>query len=81
MPLLIDAGSREESEKIERNIWNAVPTKVLYQRKIEMGKYEKEALELLLKKHKLKDEEETKRPEKDALTATRQNTLARREAT
>jgi hypothetical protein len=80
VPLLLDAGNREESEKIEQNIWNAVPTKVLYQRQTGMSKPEKEALEKKLKEHKLKDDEDTKKPEKDILQAARQNTLARREA-
>lgn len=80
VPLLLDAGNREISEKIEQDIWNAVPTKHLYQRQTGMSKPEKEALEKKLREHKLKDDEDVKKPEKDTLTATRQTTLARREA-
>ena len=65
---------------MERHIWNAVPTKVLYQRQKGLSKLEKDALEELLRKHNLKDEEDNRPVQRDSLAPHRQTTLARREA-
>ena len=56
-----------------------MPTRQFYQRQRGMSKYEKIALDKLMKKHNLKDEDDAKRPEKD-LAVGRQPTYIKRDA-